>query len=276
MKNFPRSAFHALTSLQTLDLSGNDLKSAFAAGAFENLPEYLYNMRISRGGLTHVPAFQKPKQISDLFLVGNEISEIRHNDFDTVSLDNLDLDGNPISQIERGSFQRLGKIKFLHMASTMLESFDLSLLSGMNALEDVHLRNTFSLTSLTVTNPDEVPSYVEKLDLASCNLNYISPDIEKIVSRKVQGRFQYVHLDLSNNTNLVCDQNVHWMAKHAFCRAPSGHGYLIELDNTTKCNNGESLKDYLKKYAPPPKCAFPSAIYSGRPTVLRDSHHQTV
>jgi len=246
MKNFPKNAFASLTSLENLDLSGSDLESAVESGALENLPPSFEQLKLNNGGLTRIPSqiFRNNVKIRHLSLFGNKITEIKRDDFKMARLNgDLNLGRNPIKKIEKGAFVGLG-IGTLSLAwSEQLESFDLSVLNGLNGLDELSLYESSLLTSLIVTNVDEVPKQIHEITLTRCNLNYISPEVEKVLVRSGA-----THLYIDLNTNFTCDESVHWMAPHTFC-LPSNHFSLIEMSRTT-CNDGRILEAYLKDAVP--------------------------
>jgi Leucine-rich repeat (LRR) protein len=255
MRNFQQSAFTSFVSLTNLILDGNDLNRAIIAKAFDNLPKSVITLFLENGGLTSIPSqiFQQNTQTTIISLADNYITSIRLNDFTpNTDLTYLGLSNNPINNIDRGSLQPLNRCQSLLLDNSQLSSFDLSSLNGMNELIYLGLVNSSKLTSVTVTDVGQVP-LLREIDLMNSHLTYIDPDVAQIVSRK-----NFDRLDISENIDFVCDQNVNWIARYALCPDFQTHNN-IQIRNT-RCNSGRLLDEYLKEAVPNPCAAVDTTV----------------
>jgi len=265
MSSFPQNAFSTFTSLSTLFVDGNDLNAAVAAKTFDGLPQSLTGLYMGNGGLTSVPSqiFQQNGRLVFVALFNNKITSVKKNDFgQSSSVTQVLLSDNPIASIEQGALQALAKVPSLALTNTRLAAFDLSLLNGMTELTELKLDNSGALTSLTATNSDQVPQNISLIQITKSALQSISADVEKVVSRA-----NFKKLDISENTNIICDQNVIWLAKYALCPQTGGN---ITMQNT-KCKTGVLLSQYLNETAPDP-CG---ATQSTQPTTAPPSSANT-
>jgi len=241
--NFPRNAFSKFSSLTNLNLDGNNFDSDSALVALENLPKSISVLYLTYCKLTTVPTrvFQPDSQLKYLFMGGNKITKINRDDLKLAS-DFLvvELIGNPIENIEAGSFQTLRRVKRLELDEAKLTTFDLSLLNGMQDLQKLSLKLNSQLKSVIVTSADQVPLNISVIDISDTGLSTISPELEKIVSRK-----GFLNLNISYAKKINCNQDVHWVAKYVQC---SGRRRIYT--DGTKCDGGEYFQDYLKKAVP--------------------------
>ena len=101
---------------------------------------YVRGIDLSNRNLDEVPANIPPAE-TEVFLQENKISIIRANAFVTLTeLKNLQLLDNDIETIEPGAFNGLAKLTNLNLVRNKLTHFlDISILSGLSALHDLHL-----------------------------------------------------------------------------------------------------------------------------------------
>jgi len=118
------------------------------------------------------------------------------------------------------------------------------------------LVNSTKLTSITVTDVEKIPQSIKQIDAANSRLTYVDPLIEKVVTRKF-----FKRLNLADNIDFNCNENVNWMARYVLC-----DDYRKVSVQNTRCSTGRLLSDYLKEAVPNPCAAPPTDAPTQAPT----------
>lgn len=87
-----------------------------------------------------------------------------------------------------------------------------------------------------------MPESISQIKISNTKSTKISPDVEEVIARKNSD----TTLNISYNKEIICDKNVHWMAKYAMCQPNT---IIIE---GASCSDGRILTDYLKRAVPDP------------------------
>jgi len=222
--------------------------------AFQGPEVRIFSVRGLRGAIPPPKALKRlgDNGLKQLQFVGSpdnkETVELSQDIFaDYEGLQGLGIYDYQIPNIHPLAFNGLGSLKFLTLANSLqAQSFDLSILYGMNKVNFVEIGASSSL-ELTVSNVEKVPKSISVIDISSSNSTKISPDIEKLIVRKDSN----VSLTLSFSKDITCDKNIHWMAKYALC--PSANIIIKDAE----CSGGKLLGDYLQAAVPDP-CKNPS------------------
>jgi len=184
------------------------------------------------------------KQVTTLGLLGNAIESIKKGDFPSgIDLITLDLSNNPIAEIESGSLAVLENLGSIWLTGSGFKSFDLSVLAGSNSLGGVTLDKSQSLTSLIVSNINQVPSNLRYIDVSATPLQYLDPKLETVITRS-----GFRTLNLEDVNNFDCNPTILWLAKYILCTPTP-----ISAPNT-RCATGSSLSDYLASVSPADLC----------------------
>ena len=112
-----KGAFDNCVSINTLDLSGNEIS--------ENIPQ---------------DTFQNMKQLKELSLAHNMLQHVPSAVFKpSLVLQDLDLSGNPIRDIENDTFIALKDLKILKLSDTLIRCIETSAFNGLNKLTSLDL-----------------------------------------------------------------------------------------------------------------------------------------
>lgn len=161
IQQFSSSDFQSLSKLMGLYLNGNNLQAAVDSGALTNLPESLRYLYLESGSppLQKIPTpvlakFTDKKYLS---LARNEITSLRLGDFpDGSEVGDLNLAGNPISEIDQGALRPMKSVYSFTLIDTKLTSFDLGLTEGMDGLWYLFLDQSQMLKTLKLSDSDKV------------------------------------------------------------------------------------------------------------------------
>lgn len=202
-------SFVGFKKLETLDLSNNIITS---------LEPYsltgLYNLRklyLKNNQLTQIPAaslknslhisFQSPLAFSKLLYLDlsfNRIEKISSNSFEVLShLNELHLNSNRLSILDRGSFKGLVNLALLSLSNNILDKIQ------SNVFQDIRQLKHLQLSNNPIENLDqgifEDFIMLQELFLNNCSYNRIS-------SSSLGRLRSLTHLEISNNKNLTSIQ----------------------------------------------------------------------
>jgi len=226
----------------SMELSGNDLQAAAASGALDNIPQSTANVMLEYGGLNSVPASftRKHPEITLLSMANNAIRTLKNGDFSIGNkLSTVNLADNPIVTIEDDALKYLSNAQYLNLQRSALVSLDLSVFNGMNQVF-VLLDGSYLLKGLTVSDVNKVPKAIQ-ISAKDTVLLTMDPKIAILLANPT------FTLDISNNKNIDCNQDIVWMAKHVLCKP-----FNLRVDNTqcTPASGGNSLYSYLYQRVP--------------------------
>jgi len=253
MQKFSANDFVSFKHLVYLTLKGNNVKAAYDSGAMDNLQMYNGYLYMEQGNLDSIPtrALNNPSTnlVQSLSLQDNQIRALKKGDFPKgIMLDDIDLSGNPITTIEKGVMQDLKRMSRVVLKRTALVSVDLSAFKGINEAYLI-FDDSQQLTSLTVSNTwlFQVPYYAY-VSATNTSLQVIDPKIARLLDHiggwSIAERFD---LDISDCTNLDCNQDLTWMAKYVLCQQDKLRARNAKCSPAT---GGANLEDHLKKIAP--------------------------
>ena len=124
IRDLSATSFIGLKNLINLDLSSNNIMH-FPKGIFNYLPK-LQLLSLVRNYINFI--------YSDSFVQLPLVSEIVPS-YTPASIDNLKLDGNNITEIEKYAFQKLPSLKVLSIHHNYIASLALGIFHGLNQLE---------------------------------------------------------------------------------------------------------------------------------------------
>jgi Leucine-rich repeat (LRR) protein len=257
MSSIPRFALNVFPKLSVLDLSDNSIAADIEKGSLNELPSSLGTLYLKNVGLTSVPAnlLQRNPQIDSLDFSNNQITKVLSTDFlASRKLEYLLLEGNPISKIERGSFQLLNNSLYIVLSNTSIPDVDFSLFAGMGRTvvsTDLYLDDNAMMKSLSLTSADQAPSKFE-IHATNTALETIDGSCEALFTSPG------VSLDLSNNPHLQC-ATLNWLAPYVLCSKQ-----VITNNNTICADQKNVLLDaYLQSVMKGP---CPSVATTKAPT----------
>ena len=129
---FPTQFIRGLAQLETLNLSGNLIKSV-DDGDFANLPK-LRKINLSRNEVTQVSenGFQNSSQLQEVDLSHNSITELKSDTFSGLVRLLLDLSHNNLTQMPKSIFERrkVARLQSLNLAHNRFESVPVDVLQS--------------------------------------------------------------------------------------------------------------------------------------------------
>ena len=137
----PEGAFAGLTSLGSLDLSRNGL-AALPEGAFDGLTSRLGSLDLSRNGLAALPEgiFDSLTGLRYLWLNNNELAALPEGTFDGLtSLVQLLLDNNGLTALPEGAFDRLTGLQNLGLRYNHLAALPEGVFDSLTSLQALNL-----------------------------------------------------------------------------------------------------------------------------------------
>jgi Leucine-rich repeat (LRR) protein len=198
LTQLPDGIFRDLLQLQSLGLSTNDL-TKIATDTFKGMTR-LTHLSIEENRLETVPrqALNNLPQLINLELNGNRIS-LGKDDFKGLKkIENLNLKGNDISELDENQFADLPSLKWLNLSSNKLISLPAHVFANQSNLMDLDL----SYNQIS-TLPDPLfngAHAIQFLTLSYNNLTGLSPAVVR-------------DLKISTCTQFFCD-HVIWLWKN--------------------------------------------------------------
>ncbi|GBM46592.1 Protein toll [Araneus ventricosus] len=193
LSSLPKQFLMHTPKLTTLELNGNDLSSV--EDIFPVYDQYYFvihtlkTVKINSNKLTSIRFGSSAKSILHLDLGSNLISSVLDSDLlNLTSVFNLNLSGNPLSEVDAGCFQRLVKLKTLDLSSTNLKQLNHSV-QRLGQLEEL-LVDSSSLTSLD-NNEFLGLNNLETISLKNNNLLSVYPVMQNLTN--------LTELDVSSN-----------------------------------------------------------------------------
>jgi len=259
---FTGDDFKPFQDLATLELSGNNLQAAVNSGALDNIPQSVFTVMLEDGNLDSVPASftSKHPEVTLLSMANNGIRALKNGDFSNGNkLISLNLEGNPIATIEDDALQYLNNVQVLNLYGSALVSLDLSVFNGMNRVTVV-LDGSYLLKGLQVSDVSKFPQVIT-IFVRNAVLLTLNSNIGTLLANP-----NFV-LDISENKNIDCNQDISWMARYVLC-VP----FNMKVDNTqcTPQSGGSSLYRYLYTKVPN-ACDVPSTTTTSTSTTTRTS-----
>ena len=115
-----------------------------------------------------------PKSTKNLYYVNNRLHTITKDDFASLdSLEQLQLHGNDIANIEDGSFQNLKSLKFLSLSSNKLKMITTDTFRGLSGLKILWMSNAHGGSSEGLTIMDGAFSDLQNLTTLNLGNNKI-------------------------------------------------------------------------------------------------------
>lgn len=138
----PEDAFRGLTNLRSLDLNQNRLTS-IPFGIFTNCCKNMISLNLAKNHLTSTHSLKPVTgllSLRQLNLYGNHISEIPARSFLGMdSLSDLNLEHNQLQRLESGAFEGLISLRKLYVDGNQLTSIAVEMFSGLTHLKQLDL-----------------------------------------------------------------------------------------------------------------------------------------
>jgi len=162
--------------------------------------------------------------------------------------------GNPVSNVELGSFQYLKSVQELGCARSNLTQFDFAVFNGMNGGALLKFNDQSHLQKVTVSSLKDFPANFT-VSMPRAAVQDIDASLAGVFQSPLNANF-----DLSNSTNLQC-ANLNWIATDVYCSDQ------VTIDGCECVDKKESLNDYLKQAVPNP-CSNSAASMTGPASVV--------
>ncbi|CAK9825715.1 Leucine-rich repeats and immunoglobulin-like domains protein 3 [Anthophora retusa] len=197
--NLEPDALLHLTRLKELDLSANKFGDNFTIVLSE--ATQLQGLKINKNQLTRVPDMVFVKNITNLALAHNLISDINGTALFTLQhLQNLDISGNKISVIRNGSFLSPNSLTHLNLNMNQIKVIENGSLDNLTALEELRL-NKNHLTQLK-----DLFTKLKKLRILEINRN----ELQTIQGLSLLGLKNLKELSLKRNKIETLGDGAFW------------------------------------------------------------------
>ncbi len=147
---FPTQFIRGLLQLETLNLSGNLIKSV-DDGDFANLPK-LRKINLSRNEVSQVSetGFQNSSQLQEVDLSHNAITELKSDTFSGLVRLLLDLSHNNLTQMPKSIFERrkVARLQSLNLGHNKFESVPVDVLQSQYFFLDTLVSKIYNLFDL--------------------------------------------------------------------------------------------------------------------------------
>ncbi|XP_017796550.1 PREDICTED: leucine-rich repeats and immunoglobulin-like domains protein 3 isoform X3 [Habropoda laboriosa] len=197
--NLEPDALLHLIRLKELDLSANKFGDNFTIILSE--ATQLQGLKINKNQLTQVPDMFFVKNITNLALAHNSISDINGTALLTLQrLENLDISGNKISVVRNGSFLSPNSLTHLNLNMNQIKIIENGSLDNLTALEELRL-NKNHLTQLK-----DLFTNLKKLRILEINRN----ELQTIQGLSLRGLKNLKELRLKRNKIETLDDGAFW------------------------------------------------------------------